>query len=229
MPSYRTPAQFKFVLKPWVVNFEPRIPGSGSLTTIEQEKIADKIFHQSRPVPLAYSDQDTRADGTTEMKILLQLDAHRLKSGVESIIGVLGQPRSEKRIVYGELRNGDYEVQWDSPLVEGGDFELGYQDVDGDGTLEIITKARAYRSGDAITVFSFSGKELTRQSCPEDQFTRDAIGSACPIVGQRVTLGQPRNGKRDILVIPFEASDWSHPERYTLSNGHYGLVRRKPR
>jgi hypothetical protein len=224
--SFRTA---HFNIETQVAAFEPRVSGSRSLNTAEMDAAAKVILRESRPVPIAPVDLG-EPGGVVKVRILLQLDAHRLKPDVESVIGILGEPRGDKRIIYGELRAGRYHMLWDSPLVGGGDFGLGYQDLDGDGVQEILASARAYTDGTALAVFSAEGRELTRQECPADM-GGDASGSACPIVGREVTFESLPGGRRDILAVPYRSDGGIRPDRYILTGGRYVLqpFRSRPR
>ncbi|MGH9865871.1 MAG: hypothetical protein ACRD4H_10705, partial [Candidatus Acidiferrales bacterium] len=207
------------------------IRGSLPLTPSEQEEISRTIEEAARWPPIFPIDWieggRKRVDpgGRVAVDINLQLDGSELKPGVKSVVAIFGEAAQTKRMVYGELRNGKYLMMWDSPLMGGGNLSLDYQDVDGDGKKEIIASWAELPNGSATAIFTTEGGEITRQVCREEEqsLLGRGIGFACPVHGEHVSLAELQEGKRDILVVPYNSQDLSHPDRYALVNGRYAL------
>ncbi len=145
-----------------------------------------------------------------------------MKPNSQAVVGLLGgRDNGAKRLVYGEIQKGKYQMRWDSPLLETGSGpKLEYVDVDGDGVPEIVLRwfEGNYPTA-ALVIFDTLGNELTRlESCDEITPGMHRIGgTACPLYG--ATLDEPKNGKRDILV--WESNDLKKPVRYALIDGRY--------
>jgi Tetratricopeptide repeat len=210
------------------------IKGSQQLSVSEQNEISDKIMQEGRwpPIfPLDVADDGIHwlpAGAPVPVEILLQLNAYELKPGVESVIGVFGQRWGDvERLSYGEMRGGKYKLLWDSPLVGGRGFGLGYEDVNGDGRREIIvTWGEGRFETPALAIFTSNGDELTRQLCRAEDRNGDfptAEGYVCAIRGERINLVDPKEGKRDILVVPYNCKDSGYTDRYSLVGGRYEL------
>jgi hypothetical protein len=186
-----------------VVDFEPLINGSRKLTNQERTAVAAVILDQARSTPLLPPTKPDPGSETATLHQLLILDAHRLNPTTESVIAILGQQLGDKRVIYGELRDGKYQILWDSPLLPGGIPGLGYRDVDGDGTEEISLRGSlpGQRSYDTLVIFDKLGNELTKQS-QDCEFARggDTSGTACPIVAYSWTFEESQNGRFEILA-----------------------------
>jgi hypothetical protein len=124
---------------------------------------------------------------------------------------------------------------WDSPLFYALMLEVGFQDVDADGTKEILVKS-AYTLMNPmtlmLTIFDTRGRELTRQgSCEVDPtWGYDEVGVVCPVVGQEITIDDSREGKRDLLVREMDEVDHPKLNRYSLRDGHFvnvGVVKQE--
>ncbi len=213
-------------LVPTVTNWDS-IPGSRNLTAVEQEEVGSAVFNQARSVPLVVS-YDPGPDGeSVEVPYDLILDVHRLTpSGNESVIAILGQRNSAGRLVYGELEDGAYKPLWDSPLFSTRGLQIGYEDVDGDGTKEILVTSDygMRRSMLMLTIFGVAGEELTRQAPCEFDVPADEVGVVCPITADEINL-EPSDGRKDIIVKG-RIEDVAGPlpystYRYRLVNGRY--------
>jgi len=159
------------------------------------------------------------------VNILLQLNAYELKPGVESVMAFFGQRNSEKRLIYGEIRNGIYEPVWDSPLIGGGNLGRAYEDVNADGVREIVISWTELPRGTAMAIFSIDGEEITRQACKDERriMLAAASGSACPVRGRSITLAEAVQGSRDIILVPYNSENDSDTDTYALREGHYKL------
>jgi len=206
-------------LKTEVRGFSQAIAGSRQLAEKDLAAIAGECLRDARPAPLRLPAREGSA-GAVEVGQLLVLDAHRLSRSSESVIGLLGEALGEKRLIYGEIHGGRYRALWDAPILQGGILGLSYEDVDGDGSLEMcftgdLAGQRSYRT---LAIFDRSGNELTRQeSCA---LAMGGYSTTCPIVGSAWRFEAAPGGKRDILVEREGGTD-----RYRLAEGRYVLVR----
>lgn len=219
-------------------------PGSRHLTPEEERTASAGVFGQIRMVPKgigAAADQrdiygPASPDGETAvMEMALWLDAHRLASSLpEAIVAFLarGTYGGYGRLAYGEIRDGRYEMLWDSPLFYAANLSLGYSDVDGDGVDDILV-SNWYGNGraEALSIFSRTGVELTRRN-PCDEFVlkpgmESRYGgqeaATCPVVGTEIEIAAPVNGRKDLLVQGYGASE-PQTLRYRLQGGHYMKV-----
>jgi len=218
------------------------------LSPAEERQISQEVFRNLRTVP-AYltSEADQRGlngppspDGETAvLEIPLWLDVHRLQPGrPPSVVAVQanGVSGGYGRLAYGETRDGTFRVLWDSPLFMAGNLAIGYFDVDGDGIEEILlrnTYGRTLFAGEAVSVFSSQGVELTRRE-PCDGYVQEVseryggpAAATCPIVGSEVEVDESRNGTRDIVAREYTGrmgGPVGKKMRYRLINGHYARV-----
>jgi hypothetical protein len=207
--------------------------GSRSLTHAEQQQIAVAILEHARP-PIAYTPRGRDSSGriADTIDLLLYLDAHTFgppsAKRKESVVAVWGVDFGPRRVIYGEIEDGVYRPLWDSPHVPGAWLMMGYRDVDGDGTEEIILQSRYGGAGRdlLLVIFDSKGREITRQDddC-EKWLTEKRPDVTCPIGGQLeglVEYEERKDGKTDILVYQLDQE-----VRYRLVGGHY--MREKPR
>jgi hypothetical protein len=208
---------------------EPRnwggIPETRVLTLQELQNVGRVALRDARPTPV-FTQLKADAEGTATVEYLLRATAVRLGAvRPEAVVGILGEPGWTSRLVYGELRDGEYRILWDSPLFYARMLEMGFQDVDGDGVKEVLITSRYGLNAEAImlTIFDAQGHELTRQ--PRCEFDvlwgYDETGVVCPVVAQDITVDDPRGGKRDLLVR--QMNELEHPKlhRYALHEGRY--------
>jgi hypothetical protein len=225
-PEGPTVAWKRLELVPEPRNFRG-IPGTRELSTVELQQIGQKTLAQVRPTPVvAHARPD--ADGVVRVEYQLRLTAARLgQTAAESIVGILGQPNGAGRVVYGELRNGSYTVRWDSPVINALMFEMGFEDMDGDGVKDILLVSRWGRNGDftMLSILETEGRELTRQkTCVFDNlWSYEDDGVVCPIVAREIIIDDPRapTGTRDLLVNQSDAQTDPGVFRYALRGGRY--------
>jgi hypothetical protein len=201
------------------------IPGSRTLGDTERSTVAAVIEKQARTPPLATPYLSGKDGRTISMEVLLLLDAHAVSERRESIVAVWSQKFGDSRLIYGELEDGNYRVLWDSPIFKAPGLRLGYDDVDGDGTTEILLAGAFARDQQLVAVFDRRGRELTRQEdCGIDSDGYDKTSGVCPIIGAAVDLDDAQSGRKDIVVERWYSSqgkDRYRPIRFALVNGHY--------
>jgi hypothetical protein len=201
--------------------------GSRGLASAEQQQVANAILAHARP-PVVDTPLGTRAT----INLVLYLDAHTFgppsAKQKEAVVAVWGEEQGARRLIYGEVEGGVYRPLWDSPHVPGEWLMMGYRDVNGDGTEEIVLQSRIGGAGRDLTlvIFDLKGREITRQQ-DKDQcewLTIKRPDVTCPIGGQLDGLVEyevRKDGKTDILVYQYDEE-----VRYRLVGGRY--VRGKP-
>jgi len=207
------------------VRFET-VADSRLLSDAERQIIGRAILGVTRlsPVPTPYLPGK---DGeTAELQYKIFLSGHHLgKKGPESIIAISGLEDGWARIVYGEIEAGKYHPLWESPLFESVRLKIGYSDVDGDGTEEILISSRSGSRLETmlLTVFDKNGHELTRQADDCEMFyLLQPDEATCPIGGLGVELIDAGNGRKNILARGSAASG-TVDVVYELKNGVYRL------
>jgi len=213
----------KFEVNIQVGNLEEPLPaGSRPLTKDEQNRIAKVILEQALTPPLVPAFAEIDGD-TATMEVDLLLDAHHLSPDRESVVAVFGAG-GNARLVYGDLTRGRYRMLWDTPLL-GSTVAVSYEDVDGDGTQEIVaqwTEAGGNVSFSPLAVFDRKGDERTRQEeCYPRPLREESAQFTCPIWGADVELEKTSSGKYDILDVPDDQANPQDAERYKLVNGRY--------
>jgi hypothetical protein len=214
----------------------------------ELQRISSRILEKTRGVEVLWDIQDQPCFGL--IKVQLDIDARRLrKDGPESIISFLrvsdcpedldrppGYISDMTRLVYGEIKNGEYEMLWDSPLLFAPPSWISYRDLNGDGTAEIVILPAkldydfpedSAQFGYAVgaVAFDVQGKEITRQTdCKNYYYLPD--DAACPIVAVKTRLVPSKNGRQmDILATGWADDSVLGAEtrvrRFSLINGYY--------
>ncbi|MGA2353024.1 MAG: hypothetical protein ABSG02_00915 [Terriglobales bacterium] len=236
---------------PFKVDFDVRKGERSDRKLSEQElqTISKKILGKTRGVEVLWDIQDPPCIGRIEVQ--LNIEAHRLsKQGPESIISFLrvsdcpgkrldhppGYISDMTRLIYGEVKNGEYEMLWDSPLLFAPPNWISYRDLNGDGTAEILVwpskldyqfPEDSARFGYAVGVVAFdvTGREITRQTdCKHYYYLPD--NAACPIVARKTRLVQSKNGRQmEILATGWVDDSVSgatkRVRRFSLIDGHY--------
>jgi hypothetical protein len=208
--------------------------GSRELTKPELQGIADAILRDTRGVEVLWTiGNSPEADCmTTEEEIQMQLEMearHLSKTGPESVIAALrASPCDDPanappiyftnvaRLIYGEIKNGSYEMKWDSPLLYAPSDWISYKDLNGDGFNEIVvwppngdeikqwndTDEHAYQGG--AGAFDRMGNE---QFC--SQYMAYSADRACPILAKKVEFARAKSGGRlDIVTTPWVDDRW---------------------
>lgn len=211
-----------------------RFPGTRGPTPHEAETVRSLVLKQARTPPLL-TPFSPGADGeTATLEVVIAMNVARLSaSPVESVIAFYNAEGGIARLVYGEIREGKYELLWDSPLFRTQLLEFGYRDMDGDGVQEILLSSHYGRESTMFTVFDSKGHELTRQAQCEVDFTLGYTeeGGVCAITGKAIELEVRADGKRDIVVMGRLGStreDQHKSYRYSLVDGRYVVQEAQP-
>lgn len=196
-----------------------------------------EILSTARMVPLNPMDEPG-PDGSSEMTVRLRFYTAKLNPDAsDSVIAMIDQwPYvSMGRLVYGEIRNGKYQMIWDSPLLNA-NGNLDVADVNGDGWKEIVWRSATCGAQNCIpqqvVVFDREGREITRQSnCRTGSLGFDEGDGVCAIEGEDIqfTLISAKTGysekdqraPKDIVV-----ANWYGDGKdaiFTLKNGTYVL------
>jgi hypothetical protein len=217
-------------------------PPSRKLTPAEMVSVGRQMLRAMRPVSVSLSRELVQEemypefavaspDGVTTIReVFLALDVQRLDAAdPEKVIGLLRTAAHgfQGRLGVGEIRGDRLHLLWDSPVLSALYQRSGYDDMDGDGTREILLLAddpnRQVPYKKYLTVFDEHGNELTRQEeCwPAEALWDTREGSACPLVGLTFELVPARSGRgKDVVVV--DDAILETPEcRYELKDGHY--------
>ena len=212
--------------------------GSRQLKKPELQGIADAILRDTRGVEVLWTiGNSPEADCmSTEEEIQMQLEVearHLSKTGPESVIAALrASPCDDPanappmyftnvaRLIYGEIKNGSYEMKWDSPLLYAPSDWISYKDLNGDGFKEIVvwppngdeikqwSDADEYAYQGGAVAFDREGNELTRgKLCP--QYMAYSEDRACPILAKKVEFAPAKSGGRlDIVATGWVDDQW---------------------
>ena len=229
--------------------------GSRKISDGELQKIADAILHETRGVEVLWAiGNSPEADCMTtkqEIHVRLEVEVRQLsKTGPESVIAALrtspcdddsdAHPMyftSVTRLIYGEMKNGGYEMKWDSPLLYAPSDWISYQDLNADGIDEIVLwppngdeikqwndqDEYAYQGG--AVAFDREGNELTR-----GKFCKEYMGHweerACPIFAKHAEFVPAKGSSRkDLVTTDWVDDQWlgykGATHRLHLVNEHY--------
>jgi len=142
--------------------------------------------------------------GPLAARLSLELYDCPLKPGIESVFGVLGG----SRLVYGEVRDHQFRLAWDSPdlgFAHGGGYVSDVRDMNADGAKEILVTgddSGAAEVYERLAIFDTEGNELD----PGDN----------SFIAEQFEYVDRPDGKVDIVVRSGDQTD-----RYALVNGHY--------
>ena len=213
-----------------------------SISESEANALVPEILKNARMIflqPLGSISPEIRAaDDEVAVAVRLRFYKKRLRAdSPDAIITVIDQPNLLVigRIVYGEMRDGKYQMLWDSPLLNG-HGGVGFADVNGDGWDEIVWESATCGAQNCdphqLVVFDKAGHEITRQhpqDCPNDQSTFDATDGVCAIEGEdiRITVISPYPGDpgphepKDIVAITSQGDNDPNERIFVLDNGMY--------
>jgi hypothetical protein len=216
---------------------QQKIEAGAGISGKEAESLVSTILQSARAIPLRPPSGQTSKDGEADLDLRLQFYKTRLgPDAVDSVITIIDQPSLlvAGRLVYGEVRNGNYQVLWDSPLLNS-KGRLNFMDVNADGVNEIVWRSALCGAKNCmpqqLVVFDRSGHELTRQKkCPDTlgaYYYFDDSDGVCPIEGNEIqfTVISPypdppeASTPKDIVASGSGADD--KEAIYTLVNGFY--------
>jgi hypothetical protein len=177
-------------------------------------EIERQVLQHARLIPLEVSLVPVKGN-EIEIKINMYILVGRLAAnGAKPIVAwINGLPTFlTGRLVYGEIRNDQLTMLWDSPLFNSYG-QVYFQDVNGDGWQEIVIQSQdcGNQCSDAIVVFDKSGRELTRQT----QFDRFAEAfseedGVSAIKGREISLEQTGKGVSEIVVHHWSVDNKNH-------------------
>jgi hypothetical protein len=195
--------------------------GSRKITEKELQTIASAILRETRGLEVLWAiGNSPEADcmtGEEQIRVELEVEARSLgKDGPEAVIAALRtSPCNDEselkpmyfsdvtRLIYGEMKNGRYEMKWDSPLLSAPSDWITFRDLNGDGIDEIVVwppngegikqwneeDDYAYSAG--LVAFDRAGNELTRgEFCSQDMAYSEE--RACPILAKKVNSSRRR-------------------------------------
>lgn len=213
----------------------------------ELQRISSTILGKTRGVEVLWDIQDQPCFG--RITVQLDIQARRLsKEGPESVISFLrvsdcpeghlyaSYASDMTRLIYGELKNGEYEMLWDSPLLFAPPNWISYRDLNGDGTAEIVIwpskldydfpeASAQFGYAVGVVAFDIKGKEITRQTdCKNFYYLPD--DAACPIVAAKTRLVPSKNRRQMEILATGWADDSASgtPQsvrRFSIINGYY--------
>ncbi len=219
------------------IAIKQKIEASSGISEKEAESIVPAILRLGRVIPLRPPPGQASKDGEADLGLRLQFSKTRLgPDAVDSVITIIDQPSLlvAGRLVYGEVRNGNYQMLWDSPLLNSRGH-LHFMDVNADGVNEIVWRSALCDAQNCapqqVVVFDRTGQELTRQKkCPDtlgSYYYFDESDGVCPIEGNEIqfTMISPypdppeESTPRDIVASGLGADD--KDTIYILVNGSY--------
>ena len=229
------------------IRIGPRIEATDGITPKQAELLIPEILKYARVVPLEPSQEasaqelaaqglpqrDPKSDDEVEIGPSFKFYKARLKENApESVIAIEKNWPWETvgRLIYGEMRDGKYQVLWDSPLLNGlGRLDL--VDVNGDGWDELLWRSATCGAQNCepqeLTIFDKDGKEITRQhECyVRRTYLFDQSDGVCAIVGNAINVNDlplAHHGTHkpaDITVKHWAADNRNHVFR--LADGLY--------
>jgi hypothetical protein len=223
--------------------------GDRHLSEHELQQISSRILEKTRGVEVLWDIQDKPCLGLITVR--LDIEARRLRNGgPESIISFLrvsdcpedrfdrplGYISDMTRLIYGEIKNGEYKMLWDSPLLFAPPSWISYRDLDGDGTSEIVIwpakldydfpqDSAQFEYAVGAVAFDLKGQEITRQTdCKNFYALPD--DAACPVVAVKTRLVPSKNGRQMDILATGWADDSvlgaeTRTRRFGLINGYY--------
>lgn len=225
--------------KSWEETDEGQGPVTSPQITLSKDQlqsISQTILRTSRLLE-AWAPYIDRPDGP--LSLLILVDARKLKPGnATSVVAVLKSPYTNDyhlastagraRIVYGELLDGQYTPEWDSPFLDDCELQVRYRDFEGDKAtkqIELISNTCGARlQYPMLTVLDLGGRELTREErgCAKDVLPFFRLDEKlCPIIGTTFEIVDAEGGGLEILVGQDFDNSQGTPRDYILKHGVY--------
>jgi len=229
------------------IKIEPKIESVDEISEAEARALLPEILKSARTVPvapvqtlspaeLAGQGMPQRAPGADdEVEVGPYFRFYKAKlqpNAPDSVIALMEDWPSGAagRIIYGEMRDGKYQVLWDSPLLNPhGQLELA--DVNGDGWTELLwhsdTCGAHSCSPEELVIFDKEGHEITRQEKCSVQpiYPFDETDGVCAIAGEEINVGDAGilpQGKHGPVEIKVESWVADGKDRvFKLVNGAY--------
>jgi hypothetical protein len=171
-------------------------------------KNVGEVVLAEAPMPLFSLGNIPSSDtAIIEAKLYLTLHDCHLKPDVESVFGTLGYGR----LIYGEMKNHQFELLWDSVPLPAGVQINDLRDMNGDGVKEILLEWQegGGQSYTGLAIFDLHGNEL------------DPGPSTGSFLGEDIKYDLRPDGTVEVVI-----SSGSRTDRYTLVND--GYVPEKP-
>jgi hypothetical protein len=214
------------------IKIEPKIESVDGISEVEARNLLPEILKFARTVPLAPSqalspaeltanNMPQRAPGADdEVEVGPYFRFYKVKlqpKAPDSVVALMEDwpSGSAGRIIYGEMRDGKYQMLWDSPLLNG-HGRLDLADVNGDGWDELLWRSDTCGAQNCapeeLVIFDREGRELTRQGKCDIQpiYPFNETDGVCAIVGEEITvddatlLAQEKHNPAEIAVKSWE-------------------------
>lgn len=229
------------------IKFEPKIESLDEISEAEARALLPEILKSARTIPLApvqalspaelagqgMPQRLPGADDEVEVGPYFRFYKAKLQPNAPDSVVVLMEdwPSGEAgRIIYGEMRDGKYQVLWDSPLLNPRG-QLALADVNGDGWDELLWQSETCGakncSQEDLVIFDKEGHEITRQEkCSvRPIYPFDQTDGVCAILGEEINVGDAvllPQGKRGPVEITVESWEADGKDRvFKLVNGAY--------
>jgi hypothetical protein len=211
----------------------PRVlPGGRTPTDAELREVADAVLKRSHLTPLTCPLKASEKEkGRLAFNILVWVEKLHVGSDQESAVALLGNsdPDHEElmnpgRLVYGDLKDGRFDYQWESPLVNTVLFQFGFANLLRNGNLQILlTSDLGAGRHTAFYAFDLDGREIASDNSTCGAFDNLSVHSAvaCPIITNTgINVVDTSSGPKELV-----ATDESGKKlRYVFRGGRYRRV-----
>ena len=208
------------------------MPGSRRPTDAELKDFAEILLKHSRMPPLTCPFKPSEGQiARLAFNVFIEIQKMHPGSEQESVIALLADSDSDHetvlgtgRLVYGEVQEGHLHVCWESALLEAAMSQLGFVDLLGNGSLQImLTSVFGMGNHTAFYAFDLDGHEISRQSSTCEAFSDLAAQSvtACPISTESdIQITGSDNGPKELLTT----TESGKKVRYVFKNTHFEEV-----
>jgi hypothetical protein len=174
-------------------------PGSRPPTEAELREIMDAVLKKTHLPPMNCPYVASEGEiGRMVLSIFVEIHRLHINAEEESVVArvVATDPEPDRttgegRIVYGELRGGQFHYQWESPLLGGSSLRPAFSNLLHNGNRQITVSSKTgiskpeYDSIYEFFAFDLDGTEISRQPppCGFDDYDLLAKHSAtaCPL------------------------------------------------